>query len=175
MIALSDTPVLTTERLVLRAPVAADWPVWRDFIMSERAQFTGGPLDEPKAWRAFGHMIGMWVLRGYGLMVFHPHDDDRALGVAGMWHQIEWPEAEIGWQVWAPEAEGKGFAYKAARAALDHAFGALGWSTAVSYIGHGNDRSVALARRLGASLDPQAAVPFPDRPCLVYRHPRKVA
>ena len=53
MITLSDTPVLTTERLVLRAPQAGDWPVWRDFAASERSVWVGGPLLAPGlAWRA---------------------------------------------------------------------------------------------------------------------------
>jgi RimJ/RimL family protein N-acetyltransferase len=36
---------------------------------------------------------------------------------------------------------------------LAHVFGAMGWDTAVSYIDHDNNRSAALARRLGAVQD----------------------
>ena len=43
----------------------------------------------------------------------------------------------------------------------------------MSYIAEGNARSVALAERLGAVLDLEAAAPeAPGKRVLVYRHPR---
>lgn len=172
MIALSPTPVLTTARLTLRAPQASDWPHFCRFILSERAEFIRAPdLDEAKAWRAFGHVIGMWVLRGFGSFVFHEQGDDTPLGLTGPWQPWDWPERELGWTVWHPGAEGRGVAREAAAAARDHAFRDLGWTTAVSYIDPANARSIALAERLGAVRDPAAAHPHPDEPCLVYRHP----
>ncbi len=170
MIALSPTPTLTTARLTLRAPCAADWQYWRDFAATDRARFVGGPIDEAKAWRAFGHLIGMWVLRGYGSFVFHETGSDMPLGMCGPWHPADWPEAEIGWTVWSAEAEGKGYAFEAATAARAHAFANLGWQTAVSYIDPDNARSIALALRLGAIMDPAAPPPPFDKPVLVYRH-----
>lgn len=170
VITLQGGPVLETERLVLRPLQASDWPAWRGFIMSDRSRFAGGVLDEPKAWRAFGHMIGLWVLRGFGNLAFCAKGTDIALGMTGPHYQIDWPERELGWSVWAPEAEGKGIAFEAASAARDYAFYVLGWTTAVSYIDVGNERSVALATRLGAVRDVSAATPV-GKPCLVYRHP----
>lgn len=163
------TPSLETERLILRGPRASDWPLWRDFAASNRAQFIGGPYDLRSAWRAFGHVIGMWVLRGYGSFIITAKGDDTPLGFTGPWHPIEWPEPELGWTIWSPEVEGKGIAFEAARAARNYAFDTLGWTTAVSYIDHGNDRSVALAERLGATLEPGAPIPG-ETPCHVYRH-----
>lgn len=172
MIALADTPILTTERLTLRAPVAADWPHWRAFAASDRARFIRpDDFDDSKSWRAFGHVIGHWVLRGWGSFIFTRQGDDRPLGMAGPWYPEGWPEREIGWTVWAAEAVGQGFAFEAAQAARAHAFGTLGWRTAVSYIDPRNTRSIALAERLGAVRDTAAATPDPDQPCLVYRHP----
>lgn len=172
MIALSGTPTLTTERLTLRAPVAADWPHWRDFFLSDRATFIRpAEADQVLAWRAFCHVIGMWVLRGYGSFVWHRTGEHTPLGMTGPWHPVHWPEREIGWTVWSPEAEGQGYAREAAQAAIAHAFGTLGWDTAVSYIDPDNARSIALAERLGAVRDADAAVPDPSDPCLVYRHP----
>ncbi|MEI4471444.1 GNAT family N-acetyltransferase [Frigidibacter sp. MR17.24] len=169
-VALSPTPVLETERLVLRAPQGGDWPFWAEFVTTERARFIGGPQDRAQAFRAFGHVIGMWAMRGFGSFVFTEKGSDRPLGMAGAWYPEGWPERELGWNLWSPAAEGRGFAAEAARAARDHAFGALGWDTAVSYIDPANDRSIALARRLGAVEDPNAAHPG-DKPCLVFRHP----
>ncbi|SPH16636.1 hypothetical protein DEA8626_00146 [Defluviimonas aquaemixtae] len=173
--ALVNTPVLNTERLVLRAPLPQDWHAFADFLASDRSRFIGGPKDRTDAWRAFGHVIGMWVLRGFGSFVFTSKGDDTALGMTGPWYPEGWPERELGWTVWTPAAEGKGYAFEAAKAARDHAFRDLGWDTAVSYIDGGNTRSIALAERLGAVCDPAAATPDHDDddvPCLVYRHPK---
>lgn len=170
MIALSPTPILTTARLTLRAPQASDWPAWRDFAASDRARFIGGPMDEAKAWRAFGHVIGMWVMRGYGSFVFHETGSNQPLGMCGPWHPADWPEAELGWTIWTEAAEGMGFAYEAVLAARAHAFDDLNWPTAVSYIDPDNGRSIALALRLAAIMDPDAAQPPGDTSVLVFRH-----
>lgn len=172
MTRLSDTPVLTTPRLTLRAPVASDWPHWCDFMASERARFVGGgpAVKATQIWRAFGHVIGHWVLRGWGMFVFSRHDDDTPLGMTGPWFPEGWPEREIGWSLWSEDAQGKGYAFEAAAAARDHAFDVLGWSGAVSYIAPENQRSIALAKRLGAQRDDGAATPDFDDRCLVYRH-----
>ena len=171
-VALSNTPILHTDRLTLRAPGPQDWPAFRDFFASSRSSFLRAdtPMTEAKSWRAFCHVIGSWVARGYGSFIFTAKDSDAALGLTGPWHPIDWPEQELGWMVWVAGAEGKGYAFEAARAAREHAFRDLGWKTAVSYIDVGNARSVALAERLGAVRDDAAAYPG-DVPCLVYRHP----
>ncbi len=173
MIALAPTPVLHTERLTLRAPQAADWPAFRGFILSDRAAFVRpDDIDEGKAWRAFGHIIGHWVLRGWGLFVVTPRGGDTALAGVGPWFPAGWPEAEIGWSVWDAGSEGRGIAFEAARAVQAHVFGPLGWRTAVSYIDPANSRSRLLAQKLGCVLD--AGAPFPgdhDHPVEVWRHP----
>ncbi len=176
-ITLSPTPVLTTDRLILRAPQAGDLPVFDAFLSSDRGQFLrSSAYDAQLTWRAFGHVIGHWVMRGFGNFVFALRDrPDAPLGMAGPWFPHGWPEREIGWSVWVDKAEGQGLAFEAAGAARAYAFDQLGWDTAVSYVDPANSRSAALARRLGAVLDAGAAHPAGDKPCLVFRHPRPEA
>ncbi|MEL6889235.1 MAG: GNAT family N-acetyltransferase, partial [Pseudomonadota bacterium] len=107
-----------------------------------------------------------------GMFSVTRHGDDAALGIVGHWYPRGWPEKEVGWVLFDPGSEGQGIAYEAAQACIDHAWTTLEWPTIVSYISHGNDASVALAKRLGATPDADAARPHPDRPCHVYRHPR---
>lgn len=168
--ALVNTPVLETERLILRAPQAADADTYVAFYASDRSRHMGGPLAPALAWRSHAAAIGHWVMRGFGMFVVTLKSSGAVLGRVGPWFPADWPEPEIGWAIWAPEAEGKGYAFEAAQATRDHAFRVLRWTTAVSYIDPANARSVALAERLGARLDPAAPVPF-DQPTLVYRHP----
>ena len=174
VIALTGTPVLETARLRLRAPLASDWPVYRDFALSDRARYVRPPnVDAERAWRMFAGMIGHWLLRGWGSFVFTLKTDDRPLGMVGPWFPESWPEREILWMVWDSTAEGRGYAAEAVGATLDHAFGSLGWDTAVSYIDPANAGSIRLAGRLGARLDPDAsASKLAESPVLlVYRHP----
>jgi hypothetical protein len=52
---LENTPVLTTERLTLRAPQASDFEVFAPFVMSDRARYIGGGADKDigHAWRSW--------------------------------------------------------------------------------------------------------------------------
>ncbi|WP_128253342.1 GNAT family N-acetyltransferase [Falsirhodobacter deserti] len=170
MIGLSNTPVLETERLILRAPIATDYPVFAEFYASERTQHMGGPLDAAKAWRAFGHIIGHWAMRGFGMFTITDRTSGAALGMTGAWFPHGWPEQEVGWSLWSAEHEGKGIAAEAARAALQYVWTVLQWDTAVSYVDTANTSSAALAARLGAVIDPQAVKLPVDVPLDVWRH-----
>lgn len=173
-VTLSPTPVIETGRLILRAPQASDWPAWLAFNLSDRSQFVRAPEPtEATAWRAFGHFTGHWVLRGYGSFVITDRETGVVIGGCGPWHPAGWPERELGWTIWDAAYEGKGIAFEAVSAARRHAFEVLGWDGAVSYIDAGNDRSRALAQRLGCTLDRDAAVPevSGEFDVEVWRHP----
>ncbi len=171
---LTGTPVLETERLTLRAVQASDRDVFVSFLMSERGHFVGGGADFPrgKAWRAFASLIGHWAIHGFGIFAIVERDTGKTVGGVGPWYPDGWPEREISWSIWAPEAEGKGYAAEAARAVIGHAFDVLGWDTCVSYIDADNARSIALAQRMGAAVDATAAQPDGYTDLLVYRHAR---
>ncbi|PWE27371.1 N-acetyltransferase [Pararhodobacter marinus] len=175
-VSLTETPVLTTERLVLRAPEAADWPAFLAFMRDERSRFVRpDDLTEETAWRAFGHVIGHWVLRGYGQFILTAKGDGSALGAAGPWNPAGWPEPELGWTIWSPEAEGKSLAFEAVSAVRAYARGTLGWARPVSYIDTANARSQALARRLGCVVDARAPVPGDEAALQAWRHPAEGA
>ncbi|MEZ5750964.1 MAG: GNAT family N-acetyltransferase [Paracoccaceae bacterium] len=170
-VTLSPTPVLDTGGLILRAPEATDWAAWLAFMQSPRSRHVrAGDMTEGQSWRAFGHVIGHWVLRGFGMFVITEKGHDAALGACGPWFPAGWPEREIGWSIWVDSAEGKGIAFEAARAVRDHVFGALGWDTAVSYIDPANTRSAALAARLGCVKDAAPAI-IGEHAADVWRHP----
>jgi len=172
MIALTGTPVIETQRLILRGPQPGDWEPWRAFAMSERAQYIGGPYTLGGAWRAAGHAAGHWVMRGFGSFIVTIKGDDTAIGMTGPWYPADWPEKEIGWTMWRDDLEGKGLMFEAACAARDYAFETLRWDTAVSYIDAPNTRSINLAERMGAWHDTKAKTMDTDKEVLVYRHPR---
>lgn len=146
-------PRLETGRLVLRGLRPDDFAPFAAYQASARSRFTGGPLDRALAWRAFCHLTGHWVHRGYGFFVIEDRASGAALGTCGPYFPEGWPEPEIGWTIWDAAAEGKGLAHEAALAARGFAYDVLGWPTAISLILDGNRRSEALARRLGCTRD----------------------
>lgn len=165
----ADIPVIETERLRLCAPAAHHIAAEAAFMASDRAQFVGGPLDAEQTWRSWAGVIGHWVLRGYGFWAVEDRATGDYYGHVGCWCPEGWPEPEIGWSVMA-NAEGKGIAREAAIAARDHAYGAFGWTTAISLIAPQNARSIALAERLGATLESTFEHVRFGR-TLIYRHP----
>jgi len=157
-------PVLTTERLILRAPRIEDWPVLEPIWITKRAEFIGGPFNEEDAWLDFSQAVAGWVLRGVGYWTVTLKSDGTVLGLSGLGQETVDPEPEFGW-LFTEQAEGHGYAAEATKAIRAHLF-AQGHNRFVSYIDAGHKRSIALAERLGATRDTAAQ----NADYHVYRH-----
>jgi RimJ/RimL family protein N-acetyltransferase len=162
-------PTLETMRLYLRPPRNEDWPEYAKFMQSERSVFMGGPYSIRVAWGIFCHNVALWELKGHGALMMEDRSSGLCLGSVGINSGPLFPEHELGWLVY-PAAEGKGYAYEAAKALLHWAFKVHSFTTLVSYIDPDNIRSRKLAERLGATLDNNALVQDPGD--LVFRHLR---
>lgn len=164
-------PVLDTQRLTLRAPKKADLPTMTAFFETERSHVVGGPVDAMGAFTKLTARIGHWAIKGYGLW----HIDDRKtgdfLGWVGVTNPPSWDEPELGWTLFA-HAEGKGYAFEAARAARAYAAQHLKLDSLISYIRADNTRSAALAAKLGARFERDGMVV--GTPCHIWRHPSEV-
>lgn len=169
MVESAGIPKLKTARLILRPMAMDDWPDYLDLMQSERSAYMDGPYPEEGAWGMFCHDVAQWGLMGHGALMFDELATGICLGQVGINHGPLFPEHELGWYVYA-HAEGKGYALEAARALRDWAYRVRGLKTLVSYIAPENTRSLKLAERLGAVLDPDA--PRKDDTILVYRHAR---
>ena len=166
-------PTLTTDRLTLRVPHLDDVPSFTAFARSERAGFIGGfaEMDAKAIGRAFGHVAGLWLLRGYSAFTACLRDG-TPLGFIGPWYPTAWPEPEFGWSLWDGRHEGKGYVTEAMQAVLPWTWGQLGLKTCVAYIHPDNAASIAVAKRLGGVRDPDAPTPPGSDGDLVYRfHP----
>lgn len=78
-------PVLTTARLVLRAPEESDLPdsvaMWAD---TDVVRFIGGRIRGPQeVWFALLRARGLWVLKGFGYWTVRDRETDAYLGEAG--------------------------------------------------------------------------------------------
>jgi len=161
--------MIDTPRLHLRKPTVEDLPPAQAFYATERSKFVGGPADHGESWRLAAMFLGHWMLRGYGLFTVVTRDTGRAIGLVGPWYPGDWPDHELGWQIWDTQDEGQGYATEAAKAARGWARTTLNWTRIVSYIAPENTGSIAVANRLGAAL---SDLPHPPgKPCQVFRHP----
>ena len=145
-------PTIETERLILRPNREADFEPYAAFFETERAVMRGGKKTRPEAWIQFAAEIGHWSLRGYGFWAVEEKATGLYCGQVGLWNPDGWAEPEVGWMM-TPEAEGRSIAYEAAVRARAYAYDTLGWTRAASCISIGNDRSIRLAERLGATFD----------------------
>jgi RimJ/RimL family protein N-acetyltransferase len=160
-------PTLMTERLILRAPFADDFPAYAGLLASPRSEGMGGPYPLRAAWGIFCHDVAGWALFGHGALMIDLRATGDCVGQVGINHGPLFPEKELGWLVYDGH-EGRGYATEAAAALRDWAARTLGVDRLVSYIDSENVRSIAVAERLGATIDPHA--PKQDPGDLVYRH-----
>ncbi len=146
---------LETERLLLRpfrendidayAAMCADPDVMR--YIGVRSV-----LSRDDAWRQMAMFVGHWQLRGFGVWAVEERASGSLVGRVGLHFPEGWPDRELAWTLARPYW-GRGFALEAARTALAHAFGPLGWHRVISLIDPDNRRSIRLAERLGERFE----------------------
>lgn len=118
----------------------------------------------------FCHDIAQWHLFGHGALMIDVDATGQCVGQVGINHGPQFPEKELGWLVYEGY-EGKGYATEAAFMLRDWAFNSLGLKTLVSYIEPENALSIAVAKRLNASIDANALRQDPED--IVYRHDKR--
>jgi RimJ/RimL family protein N-acetyltransferase len=131
-----------------------DWDALHEMFRDEECvRYTiGSPLLPWQTWRALAGYVGHWQLRGYGPYAVVERSTGAVMGPVGLWCPGEWPEPEIKWSL-ARRFWGNGYASEAAAAVKAMASGALGWQRLVSLIMPENDRSKAVAQRLGGRYE----------------------
>ncbi|MEO8199281.1 MAG: GNAT family N-acetyltransferase [Gemmatimonadota bacterium] len=153
-------PTLDTERLRLRPFKDSDIESFAAMCADpEVMQFVGdrAVLTREDAWRQMAMLSGHWQLRGFGMWAVEEKSSGSFVGRVGLHYPEGWPGREIAWALARP-FWGRGYAYEAARAALDEALGTLGWSRVISLITPTNTRSIRLAERLGEVFEYDTSV-----------------
>ncbi|OIQ28668.1 MAG: GNAT family N-acetyltransferase [Alphaproteobacteria bacterium MedPE-SWcel] len=163
---MSSAPTIETDRLILRPHEAADLDAFWTFFQSDRSRYMEAPESRSQLWSGLLAEVGAWEIFGWGGLAIETAEGVLA-GQVCVSKPPHFPELELGWILFEG-FEGKGYALEAASAMRDYAFEILDVPTLVSYIDEKNARSIALAERLGATLDPNARSYDPVD--LVYRH-----
>ena len=126
------------------------------------AQYLGPPIRGREEVAAHVRTIlERHAVDGFGLLAIERKPDGRVIGRSGflVWDRRTWApttlreagdsaEVEIGWTL-ARDCWGCGYATEAGRACRDAGFSSLGRDRIAAIIQPGNDRSIAVARRLG--------------------------
>ena len=154
-------PTLETERLILRPPAKEDFDAWAAFMADEQSvRYIGGIQSRSAVWRGITSMAGAWVLYGFAMFSVIEKSSGKWIGRLGPWQPEGWPGTEVGWGI-IREAEGKGYATEGSKAAIDWAFGHLGWTDVIHTILPDNAGSKAVARKLGSSYLRMENLPAP--------------
>jgi [ribosomal protein S5]-alanine N-acetyltransferase len=160
---------LTTERLLLRAPIAEDAealaPMYAD---PEVMRFVGDgrPLTRAETERSVRRMIDRWDADGFGLFTTVRKDDEAVIGRVGLlvWNTETWEpttraeaangrtEVEVGYTL-GRDYWGLGYATEAAGAVRDYALADLAAERLIALIIHGNTASENVARKLGLEYE----------------------
>jgi RimJ/RimL family protein N-acetyltransferase len=166
---------LASERLVLRMFRQSDFDDYAEMCGDPdvmRFLGDGQPLSRADAWRNLAVVVGHWQLRGFGLWAVEEKRTGAFVGRVGCWQPEGWPGFEVGWalrrQFW-----GKGYATEAALHSVDFAFNKLGRERVISLIQPENSASIAVALRLGMSVDGFSQVL--GRPVMVYGLDRRIS
>jgi RimJ/RimL family protein N-acetyltransferase len=118
----SSTPVLETERLVLRAPRFEDAKAIARHANDRRIAENTTRIPHPYRLADAEAFIAA-VNKSEGELAFLITLDDAPIGACGL-AQLDGPEPDIGYWLGAPYW-GNGYATEAARAVIDHAFSVL--------------------------------------------------
>ncbi|MEM8697300.1 MAG: GNAT family N-acetyltransferase [Pseudomonadota bacterium] len=155
-----DIPQIETDRLLLRAPCADDFSVYRGFYADADASSSyGGPLDPGMAWRRLAADLGHWELRGFGMWSVVERASGDMVGGCGLVWPESWPRHELTWWI-VSAARRSGFAFEASRAIVGFAYRQWKWPQVETHMDDDNDAARRLAEKLGGTVI--AREPFPD-------------
>ena len=162
---MTASPVITCAQTRLRPHVMTDMEAFEAFYQSDRAQFVTKPDNRTHLWYGFAAEVGSWTLTGMGSWAIDV--DGQLAGQVSVTHPPHFPETELGWILF-DDFEGRSIAFEAATLVVTYTRETIRPASLVSYIDARNSRSIALAERLGATLDPTADTW--DDADVVYRH-----
>jgi ribosomal-protein-alanine N-acetyltransferase len=126
-----------------------------------------GPYDRAASDRWMAAARSHWRERGYGQWVVEIPAEAGFIGVIGL-NYLRFsapftPTIEAAWRL-APAYWGKGYAYEAARAAIEDGFYRFGFEEIVAITTPAHRRSWSLMQRLGMNRDPSEDFDHPHVP-----------
>ena len=152
---IRSIPNINTTRLALRAMRPEDFDRYAEiWAMPDVVRNIGGqPWDRRRAWESFLRNAGHWQMTGFGQWAVVEQSSRTMIGQMGFFYGSQSvaedfdTHPQAGWLL-VPEAQGKGYATEAARAAHDW-FDRVIPGKLVARVGAANTASLKLAEQLG--------------------------
>ncbi|HEY0254984.1 MAG TPA: GNAT family N-acetyltransferase [Kofleriaceae bacterium] len=173
-----STPIVTTDRLVLRGHTLADFDavcaIWGDPLVVKH--IGGTPRTREDSWMRLQRQVGHWDLLGYGTWAIEERATGRYIGGAGIARyernitELTVSDYEGGW-VFASGVHGKGYATEAMTAALAWFDARFPGTPTECIIDTTNGGSINVARKLGYLEVGRAT--YHDDPVIVFRRAPK--
>lgn len=169
-------PTIETERLILRGHCADDHTactaMWSDAGMTRH--IGGRPFTAEEVWARMLRHPGHWALRGFGFWAVEEKATGQFAGEAGFAdfkRAIDPPlgdTPEAGW-AFCPQAQGRGYATEAMRAALEWGDAHFTGAGTVCLIAPENAASLRVAQKCG--FREAARATYRDDPTIILRRP----
>ena len=147
--AVTDVPVVTTERLVLRGFRAEDFPAHRAAVDDDDA-VTWAHVRLPLAdsLRRWADRLDGWDRDGFGMWIVEVRDTGSVIGHAGLQRLHGTDDVELGYYL-GRAAWGQGYATEAGRACLAYGFETCGMRRIVAVVRPDNRGSRHVLEKLG--------------------------
>lgn len=147
---------LTTSRLALREFVEADAPFIVDLLNQPSfLRFIGDKkvrtVEDARKYIQTGP-LETYKRYGFGLYLVQLKDTNKPIGMCGLVKRDTLHDPDLGF-AFLPEAWGKGYAFEAASAVLEHTRDALKLSHILAITNPDNDPSIKLLSRLGFQFE----------------------
>jgi RimJ/RimL family protein N-acetyltransferase len=175
--ALKDAPQLLTDRLDLRLPTPADFPLIMEIVEhAQTARFLGRRSGAPDHFMRFCRGAGSWLLYGYGMFIIRLRGSEEVIGNCGVFHSWRGlgedfdDSPEAGWTL-RHDQVGRGIGKEAMAAALEWFDRQHGPRRVVCMISPANEPSQRLADRLGFAAMCDAVLPDGEAVRLFERVP----
>jgi RimJ/RimL family protein N-acetyltransferase len=169
------SPILTTERLLLRPFTLTDAPfviallnseAWLAYIGDRQVHTT----EAAEKYLANG-ILKQYADCGYGLSVVALRESGEAIGMCGIVHRPTLPLPDIGF-AFLPDFTGQGFAYEMAHATLLHAQTVWQLPTILAIVLPANVRSISLLEKLGFQFVEPIQMPNDPETLMLFRYPK---
>lgn len=167
------TPVIAeTTNLRIRQFVVSDGKFVRKLVNSPGwIEFIGNRAIQTEIDAQLYILTGLitsYIRHGFGMyLVELKKPRKKSIGMCGLIKRDGLEHVDIGF-AFLPEFNGKGYAYEAARATLEHAAKDLGLKEIVSITNDNNIRSIRLLEKLGLVYEKKVKLPNEEKELLLF-------
>jgi RimJ/RimL family protein N-acetyltransferase len=148
-------PILSTPRLILRPWTPTDGDRLFEILQEPRIfQYFPKTSAPPRTWveKYIAHHLKHWHERGCGHWAVVTQEDNMVIGWTGLEYLPELEQTEVAYLL-SVQAQGRGYATEAARAAVEFGFGTCHLSVLIGLVHPENAASIRVLEKCGLVLN----------------------